>query len=248
MRLEAYPLPFVAFPLLPSFPLLSPHCCHPLLAHASSASAPALPVTMSRIYRYVPVSSPRHTRVLRLEPSPDAASPLRCSLSEVSLDALEDPSTGYTALSYTWDAQSPSQIVECDGGTLHVTANCEAAMRRLRRPDETHALWIDSICIDQSAAAIDERSAQVAVMGEVYMKAKQVVVWLGESDEKFEVFLRHLAEILGALRMPSSPGRFTNITELRDIMLGILKEKVQAIARRKSINQSLATAENRKRA
>ncbi|KLU90673.1 hypothetical protein MAPG_10525 [Magnaporthiopsis poae ATCC 64411] len=186
---------------------------------------------MSRIYRYVPVSSPRHTRVLRLEPSPDAASPLRCSLSEVSLDALEDPSTGYTALSYTWDAQSPSQIVECDGGTLHVTANCEAAMRRLRRPDETHALWIDSIRIDQSAAAIDERSAQVAVMGEVYMRAKQVVVWLGESDEKFEVFLRRLAEIFESLRMPSSPGRFTNITELRDILLGVLREKVRAIAR-----------------
>jgi hypothetical protein len=51
------------------------------------------------------------------------------------------------------------------------------------------AIWIDQICIDQNN--LEERSNQVQIMGSIFQKAKQVVVWLGEeendSDSGFEL-------------------------------------------------------------
>ncbi|KAK7458425.1 HET domain-containing protein [Colletotrichum acutatum] len=44
--------------------------------------------------------------------------------------------------------------------------------------EEPLSVWIDAICIDQ--ASDDERNAQVAMMAEIYQRAKTVVVWLGE--------------------------------------------------------------------
>ncbi len=76
----------------------------------------------------------------------------------------------------------PSCEVGCNGASLLVTANCEAALRELRDPTETTKLWIDSICIDQRRDAVAERNIQVALMGQIYKCAKNVVVWLGQSD------------------------------------------------------------------
>ncbi|KAL7954059.1 heterokaryon incompatibility domain-containing protein [Trichoderma compactum] len=42
-------------------------------------------------------------------------------------------------------------------------------------------LWIDGISIDQTPTA--ERSAQVALMRDIYKQVAEVVVWLGEEDE-----------------------------------------------------------------
>ncbi|KKP07170.1 hypothetical protein THAR02_00706 [Trichoderma harzianum] len=101
---------------------------------------------------------------------------LRCTLAEVALDS----NPVYKALSYSWDAQTPSQPIECDGSTLLITQNCMAALRRLRSMGDL-TLWIDGICIDQTSTA--ERSAQVALMRDIYKQAAEVIVWLGEEDE-----------------------------------------------------------------
>lgn len=42
-------------------------------------------------------------------------------------------------------------------------------------------IWIDAICIDQENLA--ERTMQVSLMGDLYRKAKTVLVWLGYEDE-----------------------------------------------------------------
>ena len=42
----------------------------------------------------------------------------------------------------------------------------------------TEALWIDSICIDQDS--LEERSHQVQQMGDIYIKAKELYIWLGQ--------------------------------------------------------------------
>ncbi|KAF2188348.1 hypothetical protein K469DRAFT_768996 [Zopfia rhizophila CBS 207.26] len=54
------------------------------------------------------------------------------SLVETSLKSA----TRYSALSYAWDAQSPSCPIECYGGILNVTPNCQAALHRLRDKHE----------------------------------------------------------------------------------------------------------------
>ncbi|KAH7176054.1 heterokaryon incompatibility protein-domain-containing protein [Dactylonectria macrodidyma] len=131
-------------------------------------------------YQHQPLPTHRYIRVLRLQPNPSRDAELRCSLVPVSLD--ESPK--YWALSYTWDAQAPSHPIICQKGgsiaKLDITPNCAAALRQLRDTTEERTLWVDGICINQ--ASLQERSGQVALMGEIYLAAEQVVVWLGESD------------------------------------------------------------------
>jgi len=144
-------------------------------------------------YRHVSLTSSRSIRVLHLEPSQDSEAPIQCSLKVISLDEYPKWDADYTALSYSWDAQRPSCEIACDGASLLITPNCEAAIRELRDTAETKILWIDSICIDQSHKA--ERNLQVALMGEIYKSATKVVAWLGESDSRVEKAIGHMVEI-----------------------------------------------------
>ncbi|KAH8647728.1 heterokaryon incompatibility protein-domain-containing protein [Xylariales sp. PMI_506] len=48
--------------------------------------------------------------------------------------------------------------------------------------------WIDALCIDQDD--LMERSAQVAIMGDIYRKAQVCIVWLGEKDDYAMVALQ----------------------------------------------------------
>jgi len=160
-------------------------------------------------YQHRPLSSARSIRVLRLEPAEHTSEEIKCRLEEVSLDEVSD----FDALSYSWDAQSLSHPVLCgfkslnaDGtdsyGVLKVTYNCLAAMRQLRRPDETRTLWIDSICIDQSS--IEERNQQVPLMGKLYSTARAVVIWLGESSDKVEAAMRFVVDIRRSVTRPEN--------------------------------------------
>ncbi|KAL6794180.1 heterokaryon incompatibility domain-containing protein [Trichoderma sp. SZMC 28012] len=127
-------------------------------------------------YTHIPLTLTRSIRLIHLEAAAHLTDNLRCTLTEVALDS--NPT--YKALSYSWDAQTPSHPIECDGATLLITQNCMAALRRLRSMDDL-TLWIDGICIDQTSIA--ERSAQVALMRDIYKQAAEVIVWLGEEDE-----------------------------------------------------------------
>lgn len=162
---------------------------------------------MAAKYQHVPILQPRSIRIIYLEPASDLQSLLRCSLEVMSLDGVLHPVHQYTALSYAWDAQTPSSEIECDGGILLVTPNCEAAMRRLRSSTEMQILWIDSICIDQSANALEERSGQVALMNEIYRNASRVIVWVGDSDSAMEMALKTMTEIAGSQDRDDSENR-----------------------------------------
>jgi hypothetical protein len=151
------------------------------------------------MYQFTPIGSPRHIRTLYLRPAASSTSPLVCTISFICIDESFDEEVGlnYTALSYSWDAQRPSRPIDVDGRTIYVTPNCEAAMRQLRSSTEAVILWIDSICIDQSPGAIEERNQQVALMGEIYKRAKKVVVWLGEGNAATDRAMRTLVDIVG---------------------------------------------------
>lgn len=53
-------------------------------------------------FAYKPLSAEADTRLLELEPAPDASFPLQCRISEICLSS--DDSIEYEALSYTWGA------------------------------------------------------------------------------------------------------------------------------------------------
>ncbi|KAL8789206.1 MAG: hypothetical protein Q9213_001313 [Squamulea squamosa] len=144
-------------------------------------------------YSYVPLPSTNAIRLLVLH-----------TATSCSLDIIDDlaNSPPYGALSYTWgNPQSPysssyidlpqlsvpSIPISCDGETILVTPNLSDALRMLfdtytSNYGLSHTyIWIDAICIDQGNLA--ERTMQVSLMGDLYRKAKTVLVWLGYEDE-----------------------------------------------------------------
>jgi hypothetical protein len=92
----------------------------------------------------------------------------------------------YTALSYVWGDHTDTVAIQVCGKELLVTRNLfkflECHRDTFLRNRSTEPLfWIDAICIDQSN--IGERSRQVECMAEVYKKAQNVLIWLGEENE-----------------------------------------------------------------
>lgn len=61
------------------------------------------------------------------------------------------------------------------------TRNLGLALRFLRLPTDDRTLWIDAICVNQDD--LDERSAQLQLMKNIYYDAHQVVSWLGDENE-----------------------------------------------------------------
>lgn len=137
-------------------------------------------------YSYASLSSLRHTRLVVLHSSKIDNYPINCELVEVNID--DEPI--YEALSYTWNNEVPSkplEIISADGSgikSLLITTNCARALRLFRkrigkRGSAKIGLWVDAISINQSSN--EERSAQVSMMAEIYQKARNVVVWLGNA-------------------------------------------------------------------
>lgn len=144
-------------------------------------------------YNHIPLPEGPHIRLINVRPAADFTSNLNCDLETVKLDTKPE----YFALSYAWEGQTPSVPIRCttgsQTGTLLITPNCAAALRQLRHESGSLTIWIDSICIDQKS--IDERSSQVALMGEIYKAAKQVVIWLGERSERVVAAIELLRKV-----------------------------------------------------
>lgn len=75
---------------------------------------------------------------------------------------------------------------------MTITANLHSALLALRNRSLERALWIDALCVNQRD--LIERAAQIQMMTEIYGKACQVVVWLGEEEGVSE-------DEMGALEM-----------------------------------------------
>lgn len=123
---------------------------------------------------HLPLTEPRHIRLVSLKPSVNSYDLICCDMYEASL--ADQPE--YEALSYVWGSPSALRRIEINQSRFLVTKNLEAALRQLR-PHGTcpRILWIDAICINQSD--IKERTQQVQQMDAVYRGAKSVLVWLG---------------------------------------------------------------------
>ena len=153
---------------------------------------------MTEFYQHIPLRTEQSIRVLKLAPALHRDSSLRCKLVEVSLD--KNPK--YEALSYVWGSPQNGCYVECHGSKLHITANAEAALRRLRYRCCPRTLWIDAICINQTS--IPEKNTQLRLMADIYRKARRVIIWLGEGSEMLDLAFRSFREfeILSKMMLP----------------------------------------------
>ncbi|UKZ90839.1 uncharacterized protein TrAFT101_005838 [Trichoderma asperellum] len=132
-------------------------------------------------YQYKALKDGKSIRLLYLHTSSSYHQlPIEVSLCEFPIDAC--PSFG--ALSYAWsidDDPAPSdRELLCDGASIKITKNCEAALKRLRRPKQDQILWVDAVCINQ--ADLEERSLQVRLMRQIYTQASWVALWVGDAS------------------------------------------------------------------
>jgi hypothetical protein len=133
-------------------------------------------------------------RVLRILPGTDTDI-LQCRLEHIPLNDSAD----YEALSYAWhdptlfseDHKHRRNVLLVNGKCLEIGSNLAAFIKSARtRHGETPRIWIDAVCINQRD--VEERSAQVLRMREIYQTARQVVIWLGPTSNHRDVAVTFL--------------------------------------------------------
>lgn len=134
---------------------------------------------------YQPLSS-WQTRLIKLLPG-QHDEPLRCELHvaaitiENGLGVIGEPwAVSYDALSYSWAHPELTAGVECNGMLTPVPPSMADGLKQFRLRHEPRWIWCDSLCINQRDD--DEKSAQVKQMLLIFVKARRVLAWLGESD------------------------------------------------------------------
>ncbi|KAL8787762.1 MAG: hypothetical protein Q9195_007631 [Heterodermia aff. obscurata] len=96
----------------------------------------------------------------------------------------------YHALSYVWGSLQPDVPIICDGKDCFISRNLDQALRRLRKAKEPLYIWVDAMCINQKN--ILERNEQVLRMKQIYQRAEDVLIWLGDEDEETHLVVRLL--------------------------------------------------------
>jgi hypothetical protein len=138
------------------------------------------------IYEPLPGDEPM-IRLFLLAPG-KGFEPLRGTFSCHSLEDI--PS--YEALSYAWGNEQSAETCQIGHyGTATISSNLLAALRKLRLPGNTRLLWVDALCINQHD--ISERGHQVQLMDEIYRRADNVLIWLGEETKHSHFGMEALA-------------------------------------------------------
>ncbi|KAH7078795.1 heterokaryon incompatibility protein-domain-containing protein [Paraphoma chrysanthemicola] len=162
-------------------------CGEAVFERAEDDTEEALGSLASTAYRYKHLNYElgQEIRLVNLYPAVgDQSSDITCSIIHVNL--TDEPA--FEAVSYTWaDSTGDASLcrtVYCNGKTIAVTKNCEAALRRFRQKGRNRLLWIDAICIDQNNTA--ERNHQVRLMASIYSSAVQVLAFLGPTSAEVD--------------------------------------------------------------
>lgn len=127
-------------------------------------------------------------RIMILNPG-TAGSKIKAYLAEH--DFLDPPE--YSALSYTWGDEPPVHQIDLNYEPHDIPTNLFHALRRLRSPVYHVFLWVDFLCINQSDEA--EKGTQVKRMADIYQKAKNVWIWLGEEDWKSKLVMKFIPQV-----------------------------------------------------
>lgn len=146
--------------------------------------------------RYVhrPLTGPDHIRLLRVEFKPDEDGS-RQQYSIIERQLADAPP--YQTVSYVWgDSKSRWPLQLSNGSIVYVNDSIHRALPYLVAQCTSGYLWIDQICIDQRN--LEERNDQVAIMGEIYARAQDCLVWLGEGTQPTRNIIREMIEIAGS--------------------------------------------------
>lgn len=167
-------------------------------------------------YQYEPLPSTGSFRLLSFEPTDSGQ-------IHVTLETFELANAPpYQALSYScgWPFDVPNfelpdlfigtsgpiatsygernkKPILCNRRRLYIGKNLKEFFDRLREDDyrqmEHKHLWVDAVCIAQDN--LEEKSAQILRMGDIYQRASSVIVWLGDSLPETSLALDVLQEL-----------------------------------------------------
>jgi hypothetical protein len=107
-----------------------------------------------------------------------------CETSDVECQLIHTPlneNSDYEALSYTWGSETPLKTISLNGHNFNIRENLDSALRHLRLKDKPRMMWVDAICINQRDN--QEKAREVRRMRDIYSRAQNVVVWLGNYHE-----------------------------------------------------------------
>ena len=145
-----------------------------LVKHVVSSTKRSRRRLTGREYRYDELSTQgSYFRTLILQPGADNE-PLRCSLQTSTLE-----NTSFEAISYVWGSSIRDKEIACGDRVVAIPTSLWTCLRHIRS-DHARVLWADSICINQDDAK--EKEHQVAMMGQIYRAAEQVLIFLGADD------------------------------------------------------------------
>jgi hypothetical protein len=145
-------------------------------------------------YKYEPLANSRQIRLLKVWYG-DSPEKRVCELIPVSLDNLP---TKYIAFSYSWgDPTITSTLLFTNKRSLSLRKSVHNILDTIFGKRRTIYIWIDSICINQNDA--DEKSIQIRLMNEIYQKAYQVVLSLGEATPASDLGMDFVYQLYAAL-------------------------------------------------
>ncbi|KAI7779960.1 hypothetical protein LA080_000173 [Diaporthe eres] len=155
-------------------------------------------------YQYSAFSGPRKIRLLKLH---SGASPEDPQLSVDLVTVPLDVAPPFAALSYAWGDPLPQAEIRCCGLAAKIGLSLCSALLQLRRDaaaEPERLIWADALCINQEDTA--ERDAQVRMMGEIYARATNTLIWLGEEDENVVRAMTWLQRFFNAWEVLYSEG------------------------------------------
>lgn len=149
-------------------------------------------------------TSKRQIRLLQLLPTSSGVP--HCWIRHFELDEFQRRDShssprysryapAYNALSYLWGPPTPEREILINGRSFPIRANLFDFLQSAHAIELAQAgkyIWIDQLCIDQSA--MDERNHQVHMMADIYQRADEVLIWLGEADFYDQEAMHELAE------------------------------------------------------
>lgn len=130
-------------------------------------------------FRYSPLPTSRHIRVLELHREDDEAAVLKARLLDVDLD--DEDRVPYVALSYTWGRPKFSEVLTVNDAILHITPNLAGGLQHFRAISCLKWIWADAVCINQKDNK--EKSSQIPLMAKIFRDASQVMIWLGDNPD-----------------------------------------------------------------
>lgn len=128
-------------------------------------------------FPYVLLDSPKEIRLITISAG-QFDDPLVCTLSHTDLNA--NNAYEYETISYCWGNAAQRDLILLNGLRISVPSSSAAALRCVRLCQSDRTVWLDAICINQDD--LEERARQVAIMGAIYRKGAQNLIYLGDED------------------------------------------------------------------